>query len=199
MTVPSLEEAERLLAWAGNENPGPWTEHSRVVAEAARTIADACELDGDKAFVLGLLHDIGRYRGVTDLRHVHDGYILLRERGYDDAAQICLTHSFPSRAMEEYSGRNDCAPDDFRELCKALGDCIYTDYDLLIQLCDSIGLVSGVCLMEKRLVDVARRHGANAFMLRKWERLFVILEYFNALAGKKVYGLFPDIVVNTFA
>lgn len=198
MAFPSPEEAERLLAWAGTQNPGPWTNHSYSVATAAQTIARACGLDGDKAFSLGLLHDLGRYMGVTSMKHVYDGYALLRERGYDEAAQICLTHSFPTQDIAEYSGANDCSPDEYRELSDQLSSCTYTDYDLLIQLCDSIALVDGVCLMEKRLVDVARRHGTNEQMLAKWERLFAILARFDAMAGKRIYSLFPDIVNNTF-
>lgn len=33
-------------------NPGHWTEHSNNVAEAARLIAEACGLDGEKKLYL---------------------------------------------------------------------------------------------------------------------------------------------------
>ena len=66
------------------------------------------------------------------------------------------------------------------------------EYDSLIQLCDSICLPRGVCLLDVRLLDVARRHGVNAFTTRKWEALFAIKEHFDALCGGNIYDLFYD-------
>ena len=69
--LPSKEEAERLLEEAYLKNPGPWREHSIVAAKCAQKIAYACKgLNPDKAYILGLLHDIGRREGVTALAHV---------------------------------------------------------------------------------------------------------------------------------
>ena len=59
--LPTKEEAEKLLAEAEKCNPGPWGNHSRVAAHCAEKIARECDgLDADKAYILGLLHDIGR-------------------------------------------------------------------------------------------------------------------------------------------
>lgn len=59
--LPDRKEAERLLEDAAACNPGAWEEHSRAVALCAERIAAACgDMDSDKAYVLGLLHDIGR-------------------------------------------------------------------------------------------------------------------------------------------
>ena len=67
--------AENALAEAERLNPGPWADHSRYVALACRNIANRCpELDQDLAYIYGLLHDIGRYAGVTSERHLIDGY-----------------------------------------------------------------------------------------------------------------------------
>ena len=53
---------------AGVLNPGPSVVLSRYVAEAARNIATHLPpLDAETAYVLGLLHDIGRRVGVTGL------------------------------------------------------------------------------------------------------------------------------------
>ena len=92
---PVREEAERLLKEAEVCNPGPWGSHSRVAAMCAEKIAAACpDMDEEKAYVLGLLHDIGRKFGVKHLGHVYDGYKYMLDLGYDEAARICLTHSF---------------------------------------------------------------------------------------------------------
>ena len=66
----TVAAAEQELKIAGDKNPGLWTNHSRNVGLAARYIADACKiLDRDKAYICGLLHDIGRRNGVSALKH----------------------------------------------------------------------------------------------------------------------------------
>lgn len=59
------------LAEAEERNPGAWGDHSRDTAEAAECIAARCPgMDREKAYVCGLLHDIGRREGVFALRHL---------------------------------------------------------------------------------------------------------------------------------
>lgn len=58
---PTIQEAERLLKEAAQCNPGPWENHSRVAAQCAKKIAEKCMgMNPEKAYVLGLMHDIGR-------------------------------------------------------------------------------------------------------------------------------------------
>ena len=64
--IPSREKAEQLLQEGLQKNPGPWGDHSKTAAHCAEKIAAACgDLDPEKAYVLGLLHDIGRTFGMT--------------------------------------------------------------------------------------------------------------------------------------
>ena len=94
---PTKEAAEQLLNWASELNPGPWTDHCKVAARAAETIAARCGLDTDRAYVSGLLHDIGYYSyrdGKGEKDHIFAGYDLMMQKGYTDSARICLTHSF---------------------------------------------------------------------------------------------------------
>ena len=72
-------EATALLDWAHAQNPGPWRAHSLHVARAAGAIAEKCGIDGERAWVLGALHDVGRYEGVRGLHHAVAGYALLME------------------------------------------------------------------------------------------------------------------------
>ena len=100
--LPERAEAERLLRDAEGHNPGPWGNHSRIVAHCAEKIADACEgLDPEKAYILGLLHDIGRKFGTRHLGHVSDGYTCMMALGYEEAAKICLTHSFNNQSLKD--------------------------------------------------------------------------------------------------
>ena len=58
---PTKEQAEELLKEAEKHNPGPWGNHSRTAAHCAGKIAFYCDdMDEEKAYVLGLLNDIGR-------------------------------------------------------------------------------------------------------------------------------------------
>ena len=72
---PDRETAEKELTLAGGLNPGPWINHSRNVAKACSIIAERCpSLDAEKAYILGLLHDIGRRVGIVQERHMLAGY-----------------------------------------------------------------------------------------------------------------------------
>lgn len=54
-----------------------------------RKIAHACgDMDSEKAYILGLLHDIGRKFGVRHLGHVSDGYTYMKQLGYDEVAKF---------------------------------------------------------------------------------------------------------------
>ena len=69
--------------------------HSHNVATVAEEIAKKCkDLDPDKAYAYGLLHDIGRYPGDVGLNHIIIGHKLLLKEGLEDAARIVLTHTF---------------------------------------------------------------------------------------------------------
>ena len=62
----NIQTAELALREAAESNPGAWAEHSRYVAEACKNIASHCkDLSSEQAYIFGLLHDIGRYAGVS--------------------------------------------------------------------------------------------------------------------------------------
>lgn len=105
--LPTRKEAEEILKEAEACNPGPWGDHSRVAAHCAEKIAAASGMNSEKAYILGLLHDVGRKFGGRHMGHVSDGYSYMLGKGYDEAAKICLTHSFNSKTTDEYIGRFD--------------------------------------------------------------------------------------------
>ena len=108
--------ANELLLWAGKKNLGKWVDHSYNVARVAEKIANECSLDGNLAYIFGLLHDIGRYEGITGLRHIYSGYKFLNEKGYNNIAKICLTHSFPYRNIFSFQGKMDCSSEEINYL-----------------------------------------------------------------------------------
>jgi len=199
LEIPARQQAENYLNEASRLNPGPWVDHSIQVAEAAQRIAVVHpELDPENAYILGLLHDIGRREGIYGMRHVVDGYNFLMAEGHPDAARICLTHSYPIPDVESGSSKWDGTAKEKQVVSDFLSKIEYTPYDRLIQLCDAICLPSGPVLMEKRLLDVTLRYGPNAFTTRKWQAFFDIQKEFeNAIAGS-IYSLLPKVVENTF-
>ena len=65
--LTTREEALKLIRDGLLFNPGPWGEHCLTAAHCAEKIASACgDMDVEKAYILGLLHDIGRKFDVTD-------------------------------------------------------------------------------------------------------------------------------------
>lgn len=133
---PSVPMAEFLLREAARFNPGAWERHSHYVAESAGKIAAACpEMDSDRAYVYGLLHDI------------------------------------PRQAQEE--------------LKVLLERMEYDDYDLLIQLSDSVAAAEGIVPLEERMNDVKRRYGS--YPQEKWDRNVELRGYFEGKMGRDLY------------
>ena len=197
--LPGLEEAQAALEEASKMNPGPWVEHSRTVAIACKCIAEHCpDIDEHKAFLLGLLHDIGRRVGVVSERHMLEGYRYCMERGWSDNARVCITHSFIVKDIRSAIGEWDVPKEDFDFVSKYIGDIRYTDYDLLVQFCDSVALHDGCCLLEKRQMDIVRRYGIHPYTVRRYERLLEIKKYFENKIGCSIYSILPNVTEATF-
>ena len=184
-TYPAIPEAEQLLREAEKCNPGPWGNHSRVAAFCAERIAKAAGMDAEKAYVLGLLHDIGRKFGIKHLAHVYDGYQYMMDLGYADAARICLTHSFCEHSIEGYVGKFDVTEEQLQLIKDILEKTEFDDYDLLIQLCDSLAGGESIMNIEDRMLDVKRRYGS--FPQTKWDRNMELKAYFENKTGRDIY------------
>lgn len=155
------KRAELELERAGKLNPGKWTDHSRYTAQACENIAARCNgMSPDAAYCYGLMHDIGRYAGVTSEKHLIDGY------------RFCMEHF--------------------------VKNAVYDDYDRLVQLCDSLALPFGFCLLEKRFVDVALRYGTPPVMAERWRRILEIRDMFEKKINGSIYDLLPGVEENTF-
>ena len=190
MKLPTIFEAEKLLYEAEQRNPGAWIGHSKTTAFCAKAIAEHCDnLDADITYILGLLHDIGRREGVTDMRHIIDGYRFLLSQSYDDCARICLTHSFPYKDIRSYNGQNDCTTEETEFIISFLENTEYDDYDKLIQLSDALALPDRATYIEKRLVDVVMRRGFDDLTIPKWKTFLHLKDYFDKKTGTDIYKL----------
>ncbi len=190
--------AEHALKEAYQSNPGVWVDHSRYVAQACENIARRCaDMDSEKAYILGLLHDIGRYPGVTSERHLIDGYRYCMERGWEKAAQICISHAFMIQDIHTSIGKFDVSEEDYQFMEQFVKDAVYDDYDRLVQLCDSLALPTGFCILEKRFVDVTIRYGVHPATIDRWKKILEIKEYFQGKMGCSIYDVLPGVVENS--
>ncbi len=184
--LPTREEAEKLLQEAEQCNPGPWGNHSRVTAHCAEKIAGYCEdMDSEKAYIVGLLHDIGRKFGTRHMGHVADGYSYMMSLGYDEAARVCLTHSFNRQTTDDYIGNFDTTEEELKMIHDALRSIVMDEYDRLIQLCDSLAGAEEVLDIEERMGDVKRRYGG--YPEEKWNKNLAIKRHFEEKMGKDLY------------
>jgi len=190
--IPTRDEAILELKTAEKMNPGPWVKHSLNVGIAARNIAERIPgMDAEKAYITGLLHDIGRRVGIVDIpTHVYEGFRYCMEKGWDEAARICMTHSY-LRMRDEF--RCDPATEAEEAIKDYIMNCEADDYDRLIQLCDSLAVDYGFVILEKRFVDVTRRYGIMEGYIKGWETAFQIKEDFESRMGCSVYDVLPDI------
>ena len=182
--LPTRMEADRILEESYAINPGPWRDHSRNVARCAEKIARSAGLDTEKAYALGLLHDIGRRFGATQMAHITDGYHFLMGMGYDEAARICVTHSFADKNLNTYIGPRDVSEADL-ELIQRLIESEYDDYDRLIQLGDSLAMADGTVDLKARMDDIEVRHGF--YPSSKRQAHYRLKEYFDEMAGFDLY------------
>ncbi len=192
------QTAELALKEAVKSNPGAWEDHSRYVAKACESIALRCShLSAELAYIFGLLHDIGRYAGVSSERHLIDGYRYCMKRGWEKAAQICISHAFMIQDIGTSIGEFDVSDEDYLFMKEFVADAVYDDYDRLVQLCDSLAMPSGFCILEKRFVDVTIRYGVHPSTIDRWKKILEIKSYFDKQAGCSVYALLPGIAENS--
>lgn len=184
--LPTREEALELIRDGLKSNPGPWGRHCLTVAHCAEKIAAKCgDMDAEKAYILGLLHDIGRKYGVRHLGHVSDGYSYMKKLGYDEVAKICLTHSFSNHTVEEYIGNFDVSEEELALIKTELAAVDYDEYDVLIQLCDALAGADGVLDIEERMSDVKKRYGS--YPQEKWDTNMNLKQYFEDKMQESIY------------
>ncbi len=193
------KNVELALKEASESNPGAWTDHSRYVAKACKNIAERCKhLSAEQAYLFGLLHDIGRYAGVSSEKHLIDGYRYCMERGWEKAAQICISHAFMIQDIHTSIGKFDVSDEDYQFMKEFVANAVYDDYDRLVQLCDALAMPTGFCLLEKRFVDVTLRYGVHPATISRWKKILEIKALFEKEIGCSIYDLLPGIVENSF-
>lgn len=186
------QRAEALLEEAKSMNPGPWINHSYIVAVLAERLAGEAGMDSEKAYVLGLLHDIGRRNGNMQARHAIEGYRFLERIGFAEGARICMTHTFQYKDAEAIYDLWDCCVEEKEFVSEYLEKTEYDDYDKLIQLCDALSLSDSYCYAEKKMVSSVLKFGFKDTTISKWKAILSLKEYFDNKISRDVYSLFEE-------
>lgn len=182
--------AENLLLEAENLNKGGWIKHSYNVAHLAEKMAAKAGMNSEKAYIYGLLHDIGRKNGNMQARHAIEGYQFLTQLGFDEGARICLTHTFQYKNVDAIYDSWDCSPEEKQFVTEYLKEVTYNDYDKLIQLCDALSLANGYCYAEKKMVNSVIKWGFKETTIPKWNAILGLKDYFDKKTHGDVYLLF---------
>lgn len=165
--------------------------HYQNVAYIASTIAAKANMDVQKAYILGLLHDYGEYieDTIPDTFHGTAGYYELLQKGYDEVAQTCLTHSFFD---------NNFNPDDYsycsEEIVKAekiIKKLELDDYDKLIQLADLMSSGKEITTVEKRIHRLTVKYNIRKdLVLLKIKSAQCLKVFFDDKCGCNIYDFF---------
>ena len=193
------EQAEEIFEWGVKQRiddvVDAWVAHSRGAAKICEKIAERCDLDIDRAYACGLLHDIGRYKGTeTGLNHITDGYEFLVQKGLPEIARVCLTHTFNPKDKVDHVKLDD--PDKIIFLKNYIKNAEYDDYDLLTQLADYMSGAHGITTIERRFCSVLWRHGLKEPQ-KDLIALYKLKDYFTEKAGIDIYELFRDEVMKS--
>lgn len=185
----NVVEAQRIFEEACTLNPGDWTKHSMNVAQLAKAIAIGAKLDGEKAYVLGLLHDIGRRNGAMRARHAIEGYDYMKDK-CEEVARICMTHTFQYQDVNGIYDTWDCTEKERAWVQNYLSEVTYDDYDKLIQFCDAVSTAKGYCTVEEKMVSSAMKFGFNETTLLKWQAIVALKKYWDEKLGDDTYHYF---------
>lgn len=199
---PSLPEAEQLwqagiayrqqhfgfLDNRGVDIKDEYIFHTTGIGKTAAKIAAQIGLNSEKAQVMGLLHDFGKYQDEFRGGRFHGlvGYEAMRHLGFDEVAKTCLTHSFPK---QDFDIKNYRFPEaDMLVAKEILNNMVYDDYDYLIQFCDLLFEGLNMVGINARVAGIMRRYNLP---FEKVQTLYkngtALKQYFDAKLGKDIY------------
>ncbi len=192
MKLTSKEALDMLENARGKTKSDGWINHSICVGNSAGKIAEALKLDVEFAKTLGYIHDIGKSIGEFS-NHVMNGYNYLKDLGYDEEYyNICLTHSYLNNDVMCTAGN---IPTEIPFRTEFIKNHEYTIYEKIINLCDLMCTSINVTV-DKRLIDIIIRRGANKNTQYHTKEAFKLKEYIDTKLGYNVYDLFPEIKNN---
>lgn len=206
----TVKQAEILLnaGVGGKIMPQAKIRHSYAVARCARAIAEKCGLNGEKAYVLGLMHDIGYHMGPS--QHPIKGFLYLKDLGVDsEYANICITHSFlcgsPNCTAEGLLvSDGEVRPNGIipyndenlkRFFLSFLNNHKYTDYEHIINVCDLM-CTDKIIGLDARLGELIARKGEFVTTKNHCALAKRLTQDLEEKMGLTMEQLFPEIEEN---
>jgi hypothetical protein len=169
--------------------------HSINVAKAAKIISSRIEsLDAERAFILGLIHDIGKIFLNSEEKYKHPLWGYRKLIGIDkEAAEICISHPFPQfDDCSEYVNffcRYDKKESEYvLEILRGVScDSIYIK---LVQVCDKLASKDGFVSIEKKFDWYKEKYGvSNSFLNSNYLALIGKKAELEFLAKINIYSL----------
>ncbi len=170
--------------------------HSMLVANAAKLIAEKCGLNAELAFLCGELHDIGKFEGIRDsdpnrvYRHPRIGYELLKDTN-SQIAKVCIAHPFPVKNIVHVTHFCKGDENEISAIWQILSKLEYDKYIELIQLCDKMSGIDKYITVEDKIEWYRAKRGIPEHELKKYyeEPLTIIKKKFESMGGIHIYKL----------
>ena len=170
--------------------------HTKGIAESCEKIAKLMpDMNSEKAYVLGLLHDYGKKypEKETGVFHGRRGYDEMMSMGYPDVAEICLTHTFyaPNFSFDSFPSYT---LDDLVWAKNKMANITFNDYDLLVQLCDMFFEGLNKVRIEDRFQGIIKRYNLQFTDIENsYNHALENKKYFESKIHTDIYNLL-DIV-----
>ena len=193
----AIEYIEKLKEYDINKGRDPSTwfmyhNHVYGVANVSKLIAS--RLDGispERAFVLGLLHDVGRITERHEQRfHGVLGYEYLKDID-KEAARISMTHMFPLSYIDDY----ECVEksffgkkEDYDFVKQFLQDNPINQTDKIVQISDALANAYGVVTIQERNEEYMKRHKCS-ISEKILNNMCALKTQFDDLLGADLYDL----------
>ena len=198
--ILSIEKAYSFLEDAPRKNKDLWIKHSINVAIVAERLAEQLKLDSKKAYVLGLIHDIGRRKKEhVGLRHIIEGYNFLEEQGYKEEARVCLTHTFYSRSLVKPNltkENTNLTRNEIEFISDYINKNGFNIYDKILQIADNMGSATGINTVERRRTESMLRYGITDVSEKNLREIFKVQNEIEEKLGFSLYKIFPEVADN---
>lgn len=170
--------------------------HIYGAAEIARRIAlHIPSLDSEKAYILALLHDCGKFEQSRQQRfHGIIGYEEMLALGEPNIARSSLLHTFPFNRLPPYSECHDLyfnRWEDYETTAAYIAQNPINEYDLLVQMADNISDYRGFVTIEDRAAGVEYFHHTKIDEETLLPRR-QLKEYFDQKTKIDIYSLFTQ-------
>lgn len=198
--ILSIEKAYSFLEDAPRKNKELWIKHSVNVAIVAERLAEQLKLDSKKAYVLGLVHDIGRRKKEhVGLRHIIEGYNFLEEQGYKEEARVCLTHTFYSKNLVKPNltkANTNLTRNEIEFISDYINKNGFNIYDKILQIADNMGSATGINTVERRRTESMLRYGITDVSEKNLREIFKAQNEIEEKLGFSIYKIFPEVTDN---